>query len=175
MIVQYSLCDIILLIQIFYYRRTNPVRLVSSPTPAVVISDEAGESVPLLAERASHSEKKGRVSYRTVLLYASALTFVVATGTIAWLLSRSQNQSDEPPTSTTPKDVIEWRSQILGWSSALLYCKFGFGFRWPLGFLGVRRRIAAVFFQLQAGELYTNVSACCAACFLSGLPYTSDL
>jgi len=116
--VYYSLCDITLLFQIFYYRRTHPVRLVSTSSPAVVVSDEAGESVPLLAERAVHLQKKERVSYRAIL-YASAITFVAATGVVAWLLSRSQSRSDEPPTPS--KDVIEWRSQILGWASALLY------------------------------------------------------
>ena len=132
MIAQYSLCDITLLVQIFYYRRTHPVRLISTAAPAVVVSDENGEMEPLLTERASHSEKKGRTSYRAALLYACALTFVVATGVIAWLLSRSQNESDEPPAST-PKDVIEWRSQALGWASALLYRKFRFGLRTTLG------------------------------------------
>lgn len=131
MIAQYSLCDITLLVQIFYYRRTHPVRLISTAAPAVVVSDENGELEPLL-ERASHSEKKGGTSYRAALLYACALAFVVATGIIAWLLSRSQNESDEPPAST-PKDVIEWRSQALGWASALLYRKSRFGLRTTLG------------------------------------------
>lgn len=106
------------------------MRLRSTSSPAVVVSDEAGETVPLLAERASHLEKTRRISCRSVLLYSCATTFVVATGIAAWLISKREKLSDEPPVPSSPKDVIEWHSQVLGWASALLYCKYYFCVFW---------------------------------------------
>ncbi|TDL23288.1 PQ-loop-domain-containing protein [Rickenella mellea] len=117
--IYYTLCDIILLVQIYYYRYTHPVRIVA--VPGVTVSNEAGEESPLLAGRGSDGSGKAKhESSRTtqVLLYSLALGFVIATGVVAWRAS----MNDRPDTGLPQeKDIIEWRSQLIGWTSALLY------------------------------------------------------
>jgi len=116
--VYYSLCDVTLLYQIYYYRYTHPVHLVES-TPAVVLSNEAGEESPLLASEPGLRKTAEHSSYiKAALRYLLAFAFVVATGIIAWLIQHNQDSDPDP---RKIKDVIEWRSQVIGWTSALLY------------------------------------------------------
>ncbi|KLO15987.1 PQ-loop-domain-containing protein, partial [Schizopora paradoxa] len=117
--VYYSLCDSILLFQIYYYRHTHPVHLESS-TPAVTVSNEHGEESPLLtSEIANRRKSSSHPSYAAATLrYLLAFTFVICTGIIAWLASQRGNYEEEPKKAI---DVIEWKSQVIGWTSAILY------------------------------------------------------
>ncbi|KAI5123115.1 hypothetical protein M0805_001471 [Coniferiporia weirii] len=122
--IYYSLCDITLLSQIFYYRRTHPVRLArTTQTPGVIVSNEAGEEASLLGARAPETvreTKRGRRYGRAALLYTAAVVFIIATGLAAWIVDRNESDgADAEPRG--PKDVIEWKSQVVGWSSAVLY------------------------------------------------------
>lgn len=118
---QYSLCDTILLTQIYYYRHTHPVHLETS-TPTVTVSNENGEESPLLASEVSGRRKPSvHPSYAAATLrYLLAMAFVISTGIIAWLASQRGVYQEVPKKA---KDVIEWKSQVMGWTSALLYRK----------------------------------------------------
>jgi len=116
--VYYSVCDITLLFQIYYYRYTHPVRLVVS-VPGVVVSNEAGEESPLLQNVNQDGVSKAHPSLaKQIARYLLAFAFVIATGVVAWLASQ---QNTEKPDTGRFKDVIEWRSQVIGWMSAVLY------------------------------------------------------
>lgn len=126
--VYYSLCDITLLFQIYYYRHTHPVRLArTTPTPGVVLSNEHGEEAPLLGPRipetTGQKEPRPQTSHylQASLRYLALLTFVITTGVVAWVISQHEGGRTPEDPSSRPKDVIEWRSQAIGWTSALLY------------------------------------------------------
>ena len=52
------------------------------------------------------------------LRYFGAVMFVCGVGVLAWYLSGTAN---EDGSRDKEKDVIEWRSQVIGWMSAVLY------------------------------------------------------
>lgn len=120
--IYYSLCDITLLSQIYYYRyfySAHPITL----TPNVVLSTENGEEAPLLVRSPSATsetrEKKSKFG-SAALRYILAFIFVIATGIVAWLVTRDM-KGDGNSSGDRQKDVIEWRSQVIGWTSAVLY------------------------------------------------------
>ncbi|KAL1668778.1 PQ loop repeat-domain-containing protein [Schizophyllum commune] len=112
--VYYTLCDIALLAQVYYYRWKRARR---SP-----------ESAPLL-QRTDRAEAKPEPSTRVIVLrYAAALVFVIATGVAAWAVARwteggkgpgDAAPEQPPPEAGTPART--WAIQILGWTSAVLY------------------------------------------------------
>ncbi|KAJ6585064.1 PQ loop repeat-domain-containing protein [Mycena capillaripes] len=106
--VYYSLCDIILLIQIYYYRWRGAR---TAPGPE--------EETPLLAGNNSQSSQNIVPPGVLVLRYAAALIFVFSTGALAWWVSRNTEKTEEPPKH--PTATVQWTVQILGWSSAVLY------------------------------------------------------
>ncbi|EKM51810.1 uncharacterized protein PHACADRAFT_262162 [Phanerochaete carnosa HHB-10118-sp] len=118
----YTVCDIVLLAQIYYYRWLRRSQELASSryipeadVPARVLSEET----PLISERRANENEKSRDSViGQCLLYGSALIFVLGTGVAAWAIDKRlrQGQSREPPS-----EIIEWRSQLLGWTSAVLY------------------------------------------------------
>ncbi len=57
---------------------------------------------------------------KDTLKFASALLFVFAVGVAAWAVDRHVHR-DSP--RSKPEEVIEWRSQVLGWISAALFRK----------------------------------------------------
>jgi len=110
----YSICDITLLSQIYYYRWRYPEP--SEP------SEPAGatEQTPLIREDQPDSasvEKRASLGL-SVLRYATALLFVFATGVAAWALDQRMHRGADRP---QPGEVFEWKSQILGWASAVLF------------------------------------------------------
>jgi len=118
--VYYSLCDSILLFQIYYYRHTNPVILVT-PTPSVIVSNEEGEEAPLLGAHREVVEQKAAEHpsrLKAFLQYLPALVFVITTGVVAWSVNQQRGSKIDP---TRPKDVIDWKSQVIGWTAAVLY------------------------------------------------------
>ncbi|KAH7099587.1 PQ-loop-domain-containing protein [Auriculariales sp. MPI-PUGE-AT-0066] len=115
----YTVCDIILLVQIYYYRATHPVHIVRGTIPNVVLSNDAGETAPLLSPSmpVPGLTKPDEVSTsRRVLMYTLAIAFVTGTGIAAYHFAPYEDDDGK-------KDevVFELRSQILGWTSALLY------------------------------------------------------
>ena len=83
----------------------------------------ADESAPLLAggNEIAEEREKGATSLRRELLhYAGAIAFVVAAGVIAWAVSTQVDTGDDVPPTKGGEEVIEWRSQVMGWISAVL-------------------------------------------------------
>lgn len=122
----YTLCDLILLFQIYYYRRSHPVRLITNvPIPGVVLSTEHGETSPLLPPTLPPAEELKRPEEtsvgRRVALYSGALVFVVGTGFAAWWLSGDEVGAGDRDGGHGGEVVLELRSQILGWISAVMY------------------------------------------------------
>ncbi|KAI0087823.1 PQ-loop-domain-containing protein [Irpex rosettiformis] len=118
--IYYTTCDIALLTQIYYYRwlrasRTGPLILDVEGHPSV-----PSEETPLIADVQSSGEdrKTSKSIWREFVVWGGALAFVLGTGAISWALDQyvHRNQPREPP-----KEVFEWKSQVLGWISAILY------------------------------------------------------
>ncbi|EMD39517.1 hypothetical protein CERSUDRAFT_111836 [Gelatoporia subvermispora B] len=113
----YTACDTILLFQIYHYRWTNPAL---SEAPLLVTEDvsppETSEETPLLFT--SGAERGKRTIIHEFGKYAGALLFVFAVGVAAWAVD--ENIHGGQPRSQ-PEEVFEWRSQVLGWISAVMY------------------------------------------------------
>lgn len=116
--VYYSLCDIILLFQIYYYRRRKSVAHARSSDITV---NDASETTHLLSQADGELPTvEGVYPPRLQLLkYLGAVIFVFATGIAAWAISEKLHQGEEDP--SRPEEILEWRSQVLGWISAVLY------------------------------------------------------
>lgn len=113
------------MIQIYYYRWARSKELTASPlipdaeAPARLPSEET----PLIIENRGPvgSEKSERSTLVQCLVYGGALTFVLCTGVLAWAIDEYLRKGQARP---PPEEVFEWRSQLLGWISAVLYRKF---------------------------------------------------
>ncbi|KAF8073755.1 PQ loop repeat-domain-containing protein [Lyophyllum atratum] len=97
----YTVCDLILLIQIYYYRWRRSRQLLHPP-----------EQQPLLHEPRPEHVKNSVLLAR----YTAALFFVVVVGVLAWWIRDVTNARPTPP----PKNY-GWEVQALGWTSAVLY------------------------------------------------------
>lgn len=90
--------------------------------PGVIVSNEEGEESPLLGnDRHTLVIEEGSSLTKQIIQYLLAFIFVIGTGLIAWFVS--QQSADNQPDPGGQKDVIEWKSQLIGWTSATLYCK----------------------------------------------------
>ncbi|KAG8874908.1 hypothetical protein FRB97_005540 [Tulasnella sp. 331] len=114
----YILSDIILFFQIFYYRRRAQYHQ-SKPQTA------HDERDPLLVDSSTAPKANSQsIFFGRAALYFYAALFVSLTGVVAFVV----NRAEETPNPTDPthggsnEDIIEWKSQLFGWSSALLYC-----------------------------------------------------
>ncbi|KAI0345998.1 PQ-loop-domain-containing protein [Trametopsis cervina] len=120
--VYYSVCDIILLVQIYYYRWSKERQITAPPlVPGVEVpASVPSEETPLI-DAVQGSREEGKTS-RSMLsqfaLYGGALAFVLGTGALSWAVDQyiHKGQPREPP-----KEVFEWKSSMLGWISAALY------------------------------------------------------
>jgi hypothetical protein len=108
---QYTICDLILFCQIYYFRwKRNRTGL-----------GEHGEETPLLS-----GDDRQIVEITPVKIiaarYMSALLFVVAVGIAACRIS---NKPDVEEATTIQSLLIDrwWLVQTLGWSSALLFVR----------------------------------------------------
>lgn len=66
-----------------------------------------------------------------VLKCSLYLTFVFIAGILAWAID---SKIRGPRIPSEPKGVVEWRSQILGWVSAMLFRTSSGIFNFPLCF-----------------------------------------
>ena len=76
------------------------------------------EETPLISETRRPSEKSERSIAAQCLIYGSALVFVLATGVAAWAIDERMHRGQS---RDGQEEVIEWKSQLLGWISAVLY------------------------------------------------------
>ncbi|KAF5369350.1 hypothetical protein D9758_002768 [Tetrapyrgos nigripes] len=109
----YTLCDITLLVQIYYYRWRSRVYSSSG-------SREPDERSALLPDGIVRAQKEPVSTAVHLLRYAGALLFVIATGVIAWFIG-SKIKTPEHAPSEDESEARKWAIQILGWSSAVLY------------------------------------------------------
>ena len=119
---QYTACDVVLLTQIYYYRwlnsRRSPTLIPESSVPGRLPS----EATPLLAQESSAGthEKKTSHVLEVLLRYGGALCFILGTGVAAWAIDE-HFRAGEP--RQAPEEIWDWKSQLLGWVSAILYSK----------------------------------------------------
>lgn len=59
--------------------------------------------------------------YRDFAKYAAALAFVFVVGIAAWAMDEQMHRGQAPPKRD---EVVEWRSQVLGWISASMFRKY---------------------------------------------------
>ncbi|KAF8133783.1 PQ-loop-domain-containing protein [Boletus edulis] len=115
--VYYTLCDTTLLLQVYYYRWRERYR----GTLLRAEEDSPTEQSCLLGDNAlvHGSESRSTSVIRVFTQYAAAVAFVMSTGVVAYLISgRIQHEDGSGLPPDTP---LEWRIQVLGWTSALLY------------------------------------------------------
>jgi len=109
--IYYSLCDILLLVQIYYYRWKAAARLEGE------VAGGSTETTGLLAGSSSDEEVKTATEKpRTqTLRHTISILFVIGTGIAAWYFG--------PNEAKIPKEEgpIDWTSQTFGWISAFLY------------------------------------------------------
>ncbi|KAN0087564.1 PQ loop repeat domain containing protein [Tylopilus felleus] len=115
--VYYTLCDAILLFQIYYYRWKQSSRGVLPRAE----EDGPTEQSCLLGENALvHGSESRPTSITGVFAqYAAAVAFVMATGVIAYLISERIQSNGSP--ALPPDTPLEWRIQLFGWTSAIAY------------------------------------------------------
>jgi len=106
----YLLCDTLLLVQIYYYRWKNP--------RADEVIAQSIENTPLLGNPIEPKRTNRWNLENEVLRYSLCLVFVFAAGVVAWTVD-SKLRGPRPPSE--PEAVVEWKSQILGWASAVLF------------------------------------------------------
>ncbi|KAG8743342.1 hypothetical protein FRC10_012221 [Ceratobasidium sp. 414] len=131
----YTVCDTILLFQIYYYRWTHPVHPASliipraPPNPADPNST-ADEHSPLLRDQPPNNSASCKTVERDAhdtlarrtLRYALLFGFVIGTGVVAWGINRLVHPKDG--TGRVPPgehEIIEWKSQLLGYASAICF------------------------------------------------------
>ncbi|KAK4686259.1 solute carrier family 66 (lysosomal lysine-arginine transporter), member 1, partial [Tremellales sp. Uapishka_1] len=107
---QYTICDVILLFQVYYYRRK--ARLQSAPDETTSLMPSAGAALP-----AGLQPKPFLPPY---LEYPLLMLLVLFTGWCTWYLSPDEVAVPEQPGQGDGVN-LEWKSQVLGYASALLY------------------------------------------------------
>lgn len=111
---KYTICDLTLLCQIYYYRYKTH-RLLSSD------DGEDQERTALIGnERERHHEEvlPGKI---LAIRYACASAFVVVVGVAAWWITEEDKDDDADLHNPTEGSRKWWAIQVLGWSSAMLF------------------------------------------------------
>ncbi|KAI0297719.1 PQ-loop-domain-containing protein [Russula brevipes] len=112
----YTLCDTVLLIQIYYYRWLNTGTLARRVVYGV---GDAEEATPLLTSSNHVQEpEKERSLKRHVLEYVGMIHCLIVAGIVAWAISKRVQGVDDEPRSG---EIVEWKSQLMGYASAMLY------------------------------------------------------
>ncbi|KAI0770483.1 PQ-loop-domain-containing protein [Fomes fomentarius] len=116
----YSACDTTLLVQIFYYRwkraRRSVPLLVTEDSRLSALYDEASPLLP--GDTRTEEPPPRQPAWKETLKFATALVFVFGVGVAAWAIDRHVYKNRP---RSKPVEVIEWRSQVLGWLSAALF------------------------------------------------------
>jgi hypothetical protein len=108
------------LIQIYYYRWLNTGTLVRREVQGV---GRGGESTPLLTSGNDAEEtdkERSRSLKRHVLEYVGIIHCLVVAGIVAWAISKKVQGIDG---EDRPEVIVEWKSQMMGYASAMLYCE----------------------------------------------------
>ncbi|KAI0304273.1 hypothetical protein B0F90DRAFT_1809142 [Multifurca ochricompacta] len=109
----YTLCDTVLLIQIYYYRWLKTGTLSRGE---VHLDGDTGEVTPLLTPVLVYKNRKRTSLKRHVLEYVGMVLCLIVAGVVAWAISTKIQGID-----SRPEEVVEWKSQLMGYTSAMLY------------------------------------------------------
>lgn len=74
------------------------------------------ESTPLI-DKAAQDNQVTRI--RLVLQYGAGFVFITVIGVMAWYMNNGSSKGTAPDKSKT----MQWVIQVIGWSSAVLYCE----------------------------------------------------
>jgi len=157
----YSVCDIILMIQIYYYRWARLRR----SEPNLITAERQEEETPLLvgSTRETPHETVNRRLLKIYAPYAAAVLLVIASGFISWWISIHSNIRGKVPQNPSEPEASEWKIQIVGWTSAVLYL----GSRVPQIFKNFKTKCEglspALFLFAIAGNLTYSLSICAAS------------
>ncbi|KZP31494.1 PQ-loop-domain-containing protein [Athelia psychrophila] len=157
----YSICDIILLIQIYYYRWARSLRT----EPNSITAERDTEETPLLVgstPECTHETGSQRL-LKLYAPYAAAVLFVIASGVFSWWISLRSGNGKGAPQSPSELETSEWTIQLIGWSSAVLYL----GSRIPQIFKNFKTKCEglspALFLFAIAGNVTYALSICAAS------------
>ncbi|KAG8814433.1 hypothetical protein FRC18_001961 [Serendipita sp. 400] len=126
--VYYTLCDLILLFQIYYYRLYNRYRsqgsTATSSRTLVQPSPIHTEQTPLLSSQTTKASDSTTQSTLPPWLsrgfqYFGGVAFVTFAGLSAWWISGRKAAGDGDNNGSD--EIFDWTSQIFGWASAILY------------------------------------------------------
>jgi len=157
----YSICDIILMIQIYYYRWARLQRF----EPNLITAERDEEETPLLvgSTREGPRETATRRLLKMYAPYAAAVLLVIASGFISWWVSVRSGNKEEAPQSPSEPETSEWKIQVIGWTSAVLYL----GSRVPQIFKNFKTKCEglspALFLFAIAGNVTYSLSICAAS------------
>jgi hypothetical protein len=118
---QYTLCDTVLLCQVYYYRWKRQTRRHVVPAH---IPGEVSEETCLIANNrpADPSERLVPSITRIFVRYLAAVSFVSAAGVAAYCISNWLPNDDISP--AVPDTKLDWHVQVIGWTSATAYRVF---------------------------------------------------
>jgi len=162
--IYYLICDLTFLFQIYYYRIFYGASLRNSD------NSEPIETSPLIPAHESGCGSKDAPSLvqasslRTTMKYTLLCLFVISFGLGAFFYNRHFNKHDRGDTPLEgPEVVFEWRSQLMGWASALLYL----GSRIPQIMKNIQTKCEglslALFLFAIAGNSFYVLSICVAS------------
>jgi uncharacterized protein with PQ loop repeat len=116
--VYYTLCDTVLLCQVYYYRWKRQTRRHVVPAH---IPGEVSEETCLIANNrpADPSERLVPSITRIFVRYLAAVSFVSAAGVAAYCISNWLPNDDISP--AFPDTKLDWHVQVIGWTSATAY------------------------------------------------------
>ncbi|KAF6834306.1 vacuolar amino acid transporter YPQ3-like protein 2 [Colletotrichum musicola] len=161
--IYYTIADMVLLAQCFYYRGFTWKDEVVPPTPkprnrtgepnertgllpsAVFDRERRGSdwsnlspAVPMLHEAAPTARPKPPTALQAIAWNTTAVLMVCAAGVLGWFLSRKYSHADEPGHDSSDGDALTFNTlgQIFGWLCAVLYL----GSRLPQLLLNYRRK-----------------------------------
>lgn len=138
---QYTACDIILLLQVYYYRRHGkPLAITPIPASTSTSAPSAGHHRPSISQSLSERSPLLAPSSPAAIAHATPsppqpkpllppylempllILFVILAGLAGWFLSDAGDDVSIPEKPGRGDEVeFEWKSQLLGWASALLY------------------------------------------------------
>ncbi|GAA5944548.1 hypothetical protein JCM3775_003291 [Rhodotorula graminis] len=126
----YTFCDVILIFQVFYYRRKRRLHpelyesLATSdglaPPEANGAPSIASEQTPLMSSFSAHAPLEAALSpalqhTKDVLSYAGGFVLILVVGVVAWFVNAKAARKGRV------EEVWDTSAQVVGWISAFLY------------------------------------------------------
>ncbi|KAF8313263.1 hypothetical protein DL93DRAFT_2081348 [Clavulina sp. PMI_390] len=163
----YALCDLAVLIQIYYYRifyaareRLEIACSLSSSEEEPLLDPSSHPSASLYLENEISLEKSTPMTTRQLVVqYILLWAFVFSFGIAAFLFNHQRNHQSLPkPPDGDNGPTFEWKSQVMGWLSACLYI----GSRFPQIKKNMKTRCEGLYLGLfmfmSAGNFFYGLS-----------------